>query len=108
MGMASAWMVSVILGRELGVTVLRSMAHVRGVTIAASALGKFKMITEVIAILLLMLGTQAWIFFAIGQVALWFVLITALVSAWDYYRRYSGVLMDPKIDGFEIRKRKNG
>ena len=66
MGMASAWMVAVILGRELGITVLRSIAYARGVTIPSSPLGKIKMVVEVGAILLLMLGNQVWLFLLLG------------------------------------------
>ena len=106
MGMASAWMVAVILGRELGITVLRSLAHARGVTIPASPLGKIKMVMEVGAILLLMLGNQVWLFPLLGQVALWMVLVTALVSAADYYRRYSRVLSDPKVADFETARQR--
>ena len=47
--LAPAWMVAVILGRELGVTVLRSVAYSRGISIAASPLGKLKMVAEVTA-----------------------------------------------------------
>src|SRR6187455_727266 len=43
MDLVPAWMAAVILGREFLVTVLRSIAHARGVVIAASPLGKFKM-----------------------------------------------------------------
>src|SRR5215203_7305029 len=43
MDLAPAWMVAVILGREFAITVLRSIAHARGVVIPASPLGKFKM-----------------------------------------------------------------
>ena len=37
MGLAPAWMVAVILGRELGITVLRSLVHARGVVIPGVA-----------------------------------------------------------------------
>ena len=106
MGMASAWMVAVILGRELGITVLRSIAYARGVTIPSSPLGKIKMVVEVGAILLLMLGNQVWLFLLLGQVALWMVLVTALVSAADYYRRYSRVLSNPKVADFETARQR--
>src|SRR5205085_1322214 len=46
-GLAPAWMVAVILGRELSITVLRSLAHARGVTLPASPLGKIKMVSQV-------------------------------------------------------------
>ena len=106
MGMASAWMVAVILGRELVITVLRSIAHARSITIPSSPLGKVKMVTEVGAILLLMLGNQVWLFFVLGQVALWMVLVTALVSAADYHRRYSRVLSDPRVADFDMARQR--
>ena len=39
MDLAPAWMVAIILGREIGITVLRSIAYSRGITIEASVLG---------------------------------------------------------------------
>ena len=106
MGMASAWIVAVIVGRELGITVLRSVAHARGISIPASRLGKIKMVAEVVAILLLILGNQFWLFYVLGQVALWLVLATALVSAADYYRRFNSVLIHPKVADFESARRR--
>jgi CDP-diacylglycerol---glycerol-3-phosphate 3-phosphatidyltransferase len=87
--LAPAWMVAVILGREFAVTVLRSIAHGRGVIIAASPLGKFKMISEVVAILALILGQDhLQQFYVIGTVALWVALVTATISGVDYYRKF--------------------
>jgi CDP-diacylglycerol--glycerol-3-phosphate 3-phosphatidyltransferase len=87
--LAPAWMVAVILGREFAVTVLRSIAHGRGVIIAASPLGKFKMVSEVVAILALILGQDHMPqFYVIGTVALWVALITATISGVDYYRKF--------------------
>ena len=103
MGMASAWMVAVILGRELAITVFRSLTYTRGVTIPASSLGKVKMVAQVVAILLLILGNQVWIFWLLGQVALWLVLVVSLWSAVDYYRRFGGVLAHSKAAHFESR-----
>ncbi len=54
--LAPAWMVAVILGREFAVTVLRSIAHARGQALPASPLGKVKMVAQVAAILILILG----------------------------------------------------
>jgi CDP-diacylglycerol--glycerol-3-phosphate 3-phosphatidyltransferase len=92
MDLAQSWMVVVILGREIAVTVLRSLAQSRGVSIPASPLGKFKMASQVTAVLLLILGEDVPVFAALGTVALWIALVTAVASAWDYYRRYSGVV----------------
>ena len=102
MELAPAWMVAIILGRELGVTVLRSLAWSRGVTIPASPLGKVKMMSQVIAILLLILGREHLRqFFVLGQIALWVVVATALASALEYYRRFTLAGMHPKSAAFE-------
>jgi CDP-diacylglycerol--glycerol-3-phosphate 3-phosphatidyltransferase len=93
MDLAPAWMVAVIIGRELAVTGLRGIAYARSTTIPASPLGKFKMASQVVALLLLILGRDHLQgFFILGQIALWVVLITAIVSALDYYRRFKDVL----------------
>jgi CDP-diacylglycerol--glycerol-3-phosphate 3-phosphatidyltransferase len=97
MDLAPAWMVAVILGREFAVTVLRSIAHARGMVIPASPLGKIKMAAEVTAILLLILcgGIGAVRepplreFFVLGTVSLWIAMVTATISGIDYYRRAS-------------------
>jgi CDP-diacylglycerol---glycerol-3-phosphate 3-phosphatidyltransferase len=93
MDLAQSWMVVVILGREIAVTVLRSLAQSRGVSIPASPLGKFKMASQVTAVLLLILGEDVPVFAALGTIAMWVALITAVASAWDYYRRYNGVIV---------------
>lgn len=92
MGLAPAWMVAVIIGREFAVTALRSLTYQRGVAIPASSLGKVKMIAQVVAILALILssaGPFADPLWWIGQAALWIVLGAALVSAADYFRRFN-------------------
>jgi CDP-diacylglycerol--glycerol-3-phosphate 3-phosphatidyltransferase len=99
MDLAPAWMVAVILGREFAVTVLRSIAYARGVTIPASRLGKFKMLSQVIAILLLILGRDHLQgFFVLGQIALWVVVVAAVVSGIDYYRRFNALLSGGKME----------
>jgi len=93
MDLAPGWMVVVILGREFLVTVLRSIAHARGVVIPASPLGKFKMASQVVAILLLILGRDhLQQFFVLGTIALWIAVITALISGFDYYRKFNHLL----------------
>ncbi len=105
MDVASAWIVAVILGRELAVTVLRSLAHARGITLAASPLGKFKMVTEVVAILLLILGRDHVAgLVVLGQLGLWVAMITAVISAIDYYRRYTR-LLNPAVVSPEAARR---
>ena len=91
--LAPAWMVVVILFREFAVTVLRSMAHARGHALPASPLGKVKLVAQVGAILILILGRgHMRDFFILGQVALWIATVAALVSAVDYSRRINAIL----------------
>ena len=87
--LAPAWMVAVILGRDFAVTALRSLAYSRGVAVPASPLGKIKMVAQVVAILALILSHGRPEFFTIGQAALWVAVLTALVSAADYFRRFN-------------------
>lgn len=50
MGKLSAWVVMVIVAREFAITGLRAIAAGEGVIIAASNWGKFKTVTQIIAI----------------------------------------------------------
>ncbi len=91
MDLAPAWMVAIIIGREFAVTGLRQFAYGRNVVIPASWLGKVKMIAQVVAILALILGQEEHLqaLALLGRLALWVVVGTALVSGYDYYRRFS-------------------
>lgn len=87
--LAPAWIVALVIGREIVITGLRSLAYTKGITIVASSLGKGKMASQVTAILLLLLGAGPLPWLApIGQAALWVVMTLAVVSALDYYRRF--------------------
>jgi len=88
MGSVPAWMVMIILGREFAVTGLRNVAAGQGLVIPASPLGKGKMVLQVIAIFLLLLGRRYAVVQPAGLVALWLVVIAALVSGFDYFHRY--------------------
>ena len=104
MNLAPAWMVAVIIGRELAVTALRSLAYSRGVVVAALPLGKVKMVAQVVAILLLILGREyLQQFVVLGQIALWVVVTTALVSGVDYYRRFTQIPPSKMADFAEAR-----
>lgn len=81
-----AWMVVIIVGRELAVTGFRSIAAGRGVVIPASVLGKWKMGLQVAAIFLLLLGRRYAILRGPALVTLWLVVLVALVSAADYFQ----------------------
>jgi len=99
LGLVPAWMAAIIIGRELAVTALRNRAYSRGVPMPASPLGKIKMVAQVVAILALILG-DVYVpgMFMVGRIALWVVVIAALVSGFEYFRRFNGVASAPVTD----------
>jgi len=109
LNLAPAWMVAIIIGREFAITALRSLAYSRGVTMPASRLGKIKMGSQVTAILLLIVGWGPVPALApAGYVALWVVMIAALVSAVDYYRRFQRLVTAKVTDVNVARERRDG
>lgn len=88
MNAVPAWMVVIIVGREFAVTGLRNVAAARGILIPASGLGKGKMVSQVVAIFLLLLATRIPALSLPALLALWVVVLLALVSGADYVRRF--------------------
>jgi len=111
MDLAPPWMVWVIIGREFAVTALRSVTYGRGGSIAASTLGKIKMVAQVVAILALILSHgangQREPLLIIGQAALWLVVVTSLVSAADYFRRFDLIFGSRVADFSTARERRS-
>ena len=104
LGLAPAWMVTLIIGREFAITGLRSLAYTKGITIPASPLGKIKMASQVTAILLLILGWRPLPWLApIGYAALWVVMLTAVISAIDYYRRFV-LLLNARVTDVNVAR----
>ncbi|MGB5158014.1 CDP-alcohol phosphatidyltransferase family protein [Desulfobacterium sp. N47] len=86
-GWIPAWVVCIIIGRELAVTGLRSIIAEHGQDVAASKLGKYKTGFQVAAIIPLLthypyMGIN---FHAIGMVFLWAALILTVWSGMDYF-----------------------
>jgi CDP-diacylglycerol--glycerol-3-phosphate 3-phosphatidyltransferase len=88
--MAPAWMVVIVVGREFAVTGLRNIAISQGIAIGASIWGKYKTVSQVVAVVLLIVGRKyLGAYFFLGQVALWLVVILAVLSAADYFLKFS-------------------
>ena len=94
LGRAPAWMVVVIVGRELAITGLRSMAVSEGKVISADKLGKKKMVFQIVAILGLLLHYEYFgiNFHAVGMFFLWLAVILTLWSGINYFRTFWDVL----------------
>jgi CDP-diacylglycerol--glycerol-3-phosphate 3-phosphatidyltransferase len=88
MGLAPAWMVVIIVGREVAVTGLRNIALAKGTAIEVSELGKAKMATQVVTITAIILGIRFAPLETLGQWALWLTVILALASAVEYFRSF--------------------
>jgi CDP-diacylglycerol--glycerol-3-phosphate 3-phosphatidyltransferase len=88
MGIVQAWVVMIVIARELAVTGLRNVAAGRGVLIRASSLGKAKMVAQVTAILLLLLSRPVPVLRGPGLAALALVVGLALWSGADYFVRF--------------------
>ncbi len=83
-----AWIVVIVIGREFAVTGLRSIAASAGYTIKASELGKTKMMAQVIAVSLFLLGMHWKELAPWAMYWMWVVLAFAIISAADYFRKF--------------------
>ena len=88
-----AWVVILIIARELAITGLRSIAVSEGIVIQASELGKYKTIFQSVAVLGLTLHYEYFNvdFHAVGMLFLWAALILTLWSGWAYFRQFNKV-----------------
>jgi CDP-diacylglycerol--glycerol-3-phosphate 3-phosphatidyltransferase len=104
-GRVPAWMVLVILGREIIITGLRGIASSEGIVIQASDLGKFKTIFQLVAIIGLLLHYDYnWLFgiehhlvhVNMHNVGMFFLWIATLLTVWsgvDYLARFIRVIV---------------
>ena len=89
-----AWMVCIIIGRELAVTGLRNIIAEKGEDVSASNLGKFKTGFQIAAIIPLMIHFPLWGLNvqAIGNFFLWGALAFTIWSGADYFIRSRSLL----------------
>ena len=89
-GWATAWIVCIIVGRELAVTGLRSMISDSKEDISASKLGKYKTGFQIAAIIPLAIHYEYFSinFSEIGRVMLWGALLFTIWSGIDYFLKY--------------------
>ncbi len=90
MDLVPAWMVVIIIGREFIVVGLRDIASVEGLVIPASALGKTKMILQVIAGCAVILTAKYPALKSLGTTLMWLVVLSAVASAIHYFQMFWG------------------
>jgi len=112
LGLAPAWMVVVVVGREFAVSGLRAIASGHGLVIPASSWGKAKMFSQILAVSLLILAIRhSEVILPVVNVtlqtfakaALWVVVAVALISGTQYFARFlqrtiSATEPDPRGD----------
>lgn len=94
LGWVPAWVVCVIIGREIAVTGLRNLMAQHQEDVSASSLGKYKTGFQIAAAIPLLLH---YTYFgvnlhAIGMFFLWMALVFTLWSGIDYFVRYRRLL----------------
>lgn len=115
LNIAPAWMVTIIISREFAVTGLRSISAQKGFTMAASNLGKVKMISQIVAISVMIGGPRifgylfrkggeygAWL----GVLFLWGVMLFAILSAVEYFWKFFQRYRDYYFPSSKNRKKK--
>jgi len=100
-GRVEAWIVIVILARDLAINALRSIASAQGLVIAASDGGKIKTALQLVAIMMLLiyfrypaLGTSLNVdYHRTGRWVLYISTVVSLISGAQYMRQFFRVAM---------------
>ncbi len=85
-----AWLVFIIIGRDMTITGIRSIAASQGLILDANRIGKNKMVSQTIGLSFLLLSIAAiqYLLDAIGLFFLWVSVILSYWSASDYCRHF--------------------
>lgn len=108
LGRLPAWIVIVIIAREMTITGLRAMAAGEGMIIAAGEGGKFKTAFQMTGLLVLIIHYTYeinFLFFSVKinfhLVGFWLLAISvffSLWSAWEYFYGFLKAIEDPKTE----------
>ena len=90
-GRLPAWVVIVIIAREFIISGFRLVAADSGIVIAASYWGKFKTVSQMFMVIVL-IADLGGVFDTVGTVLIWIALILTVVSLIDYIAKNVEVL----------------
>lgn len=94
-GELAAWIVIIIIAREFIISGFRLVASDNGVVIAANYWGKFKTVSQMIMIILIILDLD---FLSIlTQIFIWIALALTVISLEEYIRQNIGVLREGDV-----------
>ncbi len=88
------WIATVVIGREFLVSGLRSIAAAEGFTIAASDLGKFKTVVQIVSVVTAVLDHRWHVWYigwfqvpvdSIAIASIYFMAVVSIISAADYF-----------------------
>lgn len=99
--MLNAWPLLIVAFREFLVSALRMVASAKGLVVPANKLGKYKTVTTLVAICMLLFsrsltGDAHVIFFAISTLVLVVALVLTIWSGWVYVRHLLPYLGEDK------------
>ena len=95
-GQLASWIVIIIISREFIISGFRLIAADNGIVIAASYLGKFKTVFQMLMIIVLILDIQNAGFQVLGVILTYVALILTVVSLIDYIVKNKQVLKEQK------------
>lgn len=95
---APAWIIIVIISREFAITGFRLVASGEGVVLAASSMGKLKTVSQILAVILLMLNNFPFSYtnLPVDMIMLYIALIFTVWSGLDYFIKNWNVMRDSK------------
>ena len=92
LGRLPAWFVIIIIGREFIISGFRLIAAENGIVIAANYWGKFKTVSQMIMIILLILHFDLSMFVILEQIFIWLSLALTVISLMTYIWQNRSVL----------------
>ena len=95
-GQLPAWVVIIIISREFIISGFRLIASDNGVVIAASYWGKFKTVSQMLMVIVMILNIPHIAFEILGTVLMWLAVVLTIVSLLDYIVKNKDVLKDQK------------
>ena len=92
LGKLATWIVLVIIAREFIISGFRLVASDNGIVIAASYWGKFKTVSHMAMIIMLILDFQNPVYYVLTQIVVWVGLALTVISLADYVWKNKQVL----------------